>query len=479
MTRKIPGLVIGLFMLLVTALAAQDVQVVQTTPDLRQALQTQKPVRFGTTGRSPLVIQVDDATQYQEIDGFGASLTDSSGWLLYTKLNAAQRQGVIRDLFDPIFGIGLSFIRQPMGASDLALHHYSYDDLPAGQKDPELNHFSIQHDEAYILPLLRAARAINPQLKVMATPWSPPGWMKTTRSLVGGSVLPEFYPALANYFVRFVQAYESAGVPIYAVTMQNEPLFVPKDYPGSEMPAGAQTTFLRDHLGPAFREAGVNAKVLVYDHNWDHAEYPAKVLGDPVAAKFAAGTAFHCYGGDVAAQGEIHDRFPEKDLWETECSGGTWQSGNALVTEAQLIVGAARNWARSVVLWNMALDQNHGPNAGGCDTCRGVVTVNTASPVSVTRTLDYYVLGHVSKYVRPGARRIGSTSFDAKLENVAFQNPDGSIALFAVNPGADPANLAVSYHGQSFAYTLPAGSVATFAWSTAPAASHNHKARRR
>jgi len=424
-------------------------------------------VRF-TRAHAPssLTITVNGAQKYQTIDGFGASLTDSSAWLLYTKLTPEQRKQTMHDLFDIKTGIGLGFVREPMGASDLALNDYSYDDLPKGQTDPELKHFSIAHDDAYILPSLREAIAINPQLKVIATPWSPPGWMKTSDAMIGGSLKDSGYAPLATYFVKFIQAYEAAGVPIYGITMQNEALYVPKDYPGMDFPAEAQKRFLRDNLGPALAGANLHPKVMVYDHNWDKPEYPTTIFSDPTASKYAAGVAWHCYGGDVAAQSAVHDKFPDKDAWETECSGGTWQKGNLLAVTAGLIIGSTRNWAKSVELWNMALDQNNGPNTGGCAICRGVVTVDTSkTPATVTKTVDYYALGHASKFVHPGAVRVESNSFGNKsIEDVAFQNTDGSMALVVFNNAETPQTFAVSDSGAAFTYTLPAGSLATFTW---------------
>ena len=409
-------------------------------------------------------ITVSDAKKYQTIDGFGASLTDSSAWLLYTKLTPETRAETMRALFDPKSGIGVSMLRQPMGASDLALNDYSYDDMPAGQSDPELRHFSIEHDNAYILPSVLDALKLNPQIKVIATPWSPPGWMKTSGALIGGAVKPSAYPALANYFVKFVNAYESAGVPIYGLTMQNEPLYVPDNYTGMSFSAEQQADFLGNHLGPALEKANLHPKVMVYDHNWDHPEYPTTVLNDPAAAKYAAGTAWHCYGGDVDAQSEVHNKFPNKDAWLTECSGGTWQKGNLLAEAAHLVISSTRNWAKSVILWNIALDQNNGPNTGGCDKCRGFVTVDTSrSPAEVTRTVDYYAVGQASRFVHPGAVRIDTNAFE-KLEDVAFLNPDGSIALLVLNQADTPLPFVVNSKGSSFSYTLPAGSVVTFTW---------------
>jgi glucosylceramidase len=453
---------------------AQQVTVVETDPALHAPMEPKPFIHFITgPASSSLTITVNDAQKYQTIDGFGASLTDSSAWLLYTKLTPERRSQTMHDLFDAKSGIGLSFLRQPMGASDLALNDYSYDDMPAGKSDSDLKHFSIEHDKAYILPSVREALVINPQIKVMATPWSSPGWMKTSDAMIGGTLKESAYPALAQYFTKFIQAYEAAGVPIYGLTMQNEALFTPGDYPGMLFPAEAQRKFLRDNLGPALAAANLHPKVMVYDHNWDHPEYPTMILRDPEAAKYAAGTAWHCYGGDVSAQSAVHDQFPAKDTWETECSGGTWQKGNLLAVTAKLIIESTRNWAKSVVLWNMALDQNNGPNTGGCATCRGVVTVDTSkSPVSVTRTVDYYALGHASKYVRPGAVRIASNSLgDKSLEDVAFQNTDGSIGLIVLNNSETAQTFSVAKMDSSFTYTLPAGSLATFSWNSSAAVS--------
>lgn len=444
---------------------AQQVTVVQTTPDLKTPMESRPSLNFqiSQATTSP-TITVDTTRKYQTMDGFGASLTDSSAWLLYSKLTPEKRDETMRALFDSNSGIGVSFLRQPMGASDLARNDYSYDDLPPGQSDPELKHFSIDHDKDYILPSIRDAIKLNPQIKVMATPWSPPGWMKTSDALIGGAVKPSAYPALANYFVKFIRAYEAEGVPIYGITMQNEPLYVPNNYTGMSFPADAQRDFLRDHLGPALEKANLHPKVMVYDHNWDRPDYAITVLNDPAAAQYAAGTAWHCYAGEVHAQSDVHNKFPNKDTWETECSGGTWQKGNLLAVTAQLIIRSTRNWAKSVVLWNMALDQNNGPNTGGCDECRGLVTVDTSkTPAGVTRTVDYYAIGQASKFVHPGAVRIDTNSFE-KLEDVAFQNRDGSIALLVLNNADGALPFVVKSHGSAFTYTLPAGSVVTFTW---------------
>jgi glucosylceramidase len=443
------------------------IDVVESSEDLHESLQKKPALHFGSHRAPSLTIRVDDTVQYQQIDGFGASLTDSSAWLLSHKLSDAQRKDALELLFSPTKGIGLSILRQPMGASDFALEDYTYDDMPPGQSDPELKHFSIDRDRAYIIPLLRRALAINANLKIIASPWSPPGWMKTSGSMIQGALLPSAYGSLAQYFVKYVGSYEAAGIPIYGVTMGNEPLNIPHDYPGMGMTAGEQIVFLRDHLGPAFRSAGLKSKIMVFDHNWDLIDFPVDVLNDSKAAEFAAGTAIHCYGGAVTAQSELHDRFPQKGIWLTECSGGDWQKGRLMEQQARLVIEATRNWAKSVVLWNLALNQNHQPYLGGCSSCRGVVTVDeSASPARIVPTVDFTALGHASKFVVPGAYRIASNTFEqGSLEDVAFRDPDGSIVLIVVNGSGQSTTFNIAWKDRFATYKLDPASVATFRWS--------------
>jgi glucosylceramidase len=444
--------------------------VIESIENQAPALVAKPAMSFGLSRSAALTIHVDETKKMQTIYGFGASLTDSSAWLLDQKLPPEKRAEVLDMLFDPQKGIGLSILRQPMGASDFALTSYIYDDVAPGEKDPRLGKFSVEQDRAYIIPLLKQALARNPNLKIIASPWSPPGWMKTSRSMVQGALLPEAYGALADYFVKFIQAYASAGIPIYGVTIQNEPLNIPGNYPGRGRTAVEQATFLRDYLAPAWKAAGLTTRVFVFDHNWDLIEYPIEVLSDARVAAFAAGTATHCYGGVPTAQTELHDRFPEKEIWMTECSGGDWQKGNLLEQQVRLILSSTRNWAQSVVLWNLALDQNHGPFLGGCTTCRGVVTVDeSAAPARVTPTVDFTALAHVSKYVAPGAHRIESNSFDqGSLEDVAFENPDGSIVLLVLNSSGGPLPFNIEWRGKFAAYRAPAGAVTTFVWQSSP-----------
>jgi len=421
---------------------------------------------------NPLTITVDESSQFQQMEGFGASFTDSSAWLVYNKLNSAQRTDLMSNLFSPTNGIGLGLLRQPMGASDFsAVGNYSYDDLPAGQTDPNLTSFSINHDLAYIVPVLKQALQLNPAVKIIGSPWSAPGWMKTSGSMIGGNLKPEAYTPFANYFVKYIQAYQTQGIPVNYVTVQNEPLFIPGGYPGMGMPATVQASFIKNYLGPAFAASNIKTKILAYDHNWDVINYPETVLADADSAQFVSGVAWHWYGGDVSAQTIVHDEYPNKDAFITEASGGSWQSGDANAFRAvldNLIINGSRNWARGVVLWNMALDINNGPTNGGCGTCRGVVTIDQNSG-NVTYNVDYYALGHASKFLKPGAYRIGSNTFGSNIENVAFKNPDGSKVLIAYNAGSLQSTFNVLWGNESFSYTLNPGAAVTFSWSGSPA----------
>ena len=475
---------------------AQSIAVYQTTPDLLEALAHLQSLHFSPkpdpTDASPQ-ITVDDSQRFQEIDGFGASLTDSAAWLFSHKLSPAQTDAAFKFLFSRKDGIALSFLRQPIGSSDLAVAFYSYDDLcdqtdkacttPAGQADPELVHYSLAHDKEYILPLLLKALEINPSIHVMLTPWSPPGWMKTSGSMLGSmpgtnpetkvpsSLRPEYYRAFAGYLVKTVQGYQAAGVPVFAMSVQNEPLYTPQDYSGMQMQAAEQANFIANALGPAMAGAGLKTKVMVYDHNWDRPDYPEAVLKDAKAGALAAGTAWHHYAGDPAVMTRFHAEFPQKDQWVTESSGGTWQKGNLLAQVAAELIDVTRNWSRSYVLWALATDEDHGPHVGGCGTCRGLVTIDLTKPGDpVKPEPDYYALGQASKFLLPRAVRIASDEPGGPggidLKDVAFMNSDGTIVLYAVNRGTKSEAFRIGFHGKTVATVLPAGAVATFIWKS-------------
>lgn len=431
------------------------------------------------SGANPLTITVDENIEFQQMEGFGASFTDSSAWLVYNRLSATQRNTLMTNLFNSQSGIGLSMLRQPMGASDYsASGNYSYDDMPYGATDYGLSSFSISHDNAYIIPLLKQALQLNPELKIIGTPWSPPGWMKTSRSMIGGNLNASAYSSLANYFVKYIQAYQAQGIPVSYITVQNEPLFIPPNYPGMGMSATEQASFIKNYLGPALTANNMSTKILAYDHNWDAPAYPQTILGDSSAAQYVSGIAWHCYKGDVSAQTTLHNQFPDKGAFITECSGGTWQGGdwNALQEQVRtLIINGSRNWAKSVILWNAALDTNNGPSTDDL-TGHGLVTINQANG-NVAYNIDYYALGHASKFVKPGAYRISSNTFSSSIESVAFKNPDGSKVLIAYNAGGSPNTFKVLWGNQSFSYTLNPGAAVTFTWSGAQATTEQRLSR--
>jgi glucosylceramidase len=457
-----------------------------TNPSTKTYLSEQSPVTWKTgpapAGSSGSTITVDATRTYQPMTGFGASFTDSSAWLVGTKLSAAQRNALMRDLFSRRDGIGLSALRQPMGATDFTVNgNYSYDDMPAGQADPTLSNFSIDHDRAYTIPLLKQARKINPQLTLMATPWSPPGWMKTTDTMNGGQLKPGAYQQLADYFAKFLKAYAAAGVPVRYVTPQNEPLHNTSSYPSMSLTADEAKTFINDHLAPTLRKQGLSTGILGYDHNWDVTSYPESLYTDAANAKNVTGTAWHCYAGDVSAQTVVHNDYPGKPAFQSECSGGSWEGDeqDAFAGVMDNVINGPRNWAQSIIRWNLALDSNGGPTNNGCQGCRPVVTVSpkTNGTWSYAPTVDYWGLAQASKFVQPGARRVASNTLGkGSVEDVAFTNPDGSTALVTYNSGSTDRTFTVRWGDRHFTYKLAAGTAATFTWtgnqhgSTDPAA---------
>ncbi len=461
-----------------------------TTSDGADKLSPMTPVAFSSAPVTAPAIVVDPTLSFQTMQGFGGAITDSSATVLY-RLSPAVRAATMRSLFDPVTGDGLDYLRQPIGASNfVATADYTYDDLPAGQTDYAQKHFSIAHDQAQILPLLREAKAINPRLQIIASPWSPPAWMKTTGSLVGGRLIddPRIYRSYALYLLKFVQAYRANGVTVNAITVQNEPQNrTPSGYPGTDMPSAQEEKVIED-LGPMLRAAGLPTQIFAYDHNWtehpndvaatppdetaDINAYPQNVLNSP-AAKYVAGVAYHCYFGDPSAMTTLHNQFPDKAIYFTECSGS--QSADPANTFSDtlkwharnLIIGSPRNWAETVINWNLALDPSGGPHVGGCATCTPIVTIGPGD--TVTRNAEYYTLGHLARFVQPGAVRIASTSFgttgwNGQVMDVAFRNPDGGTVLVAHNENDNPSTFAVREGDQAFTYTLPGGALATFTW---------------
>lgn len=453
------------------------VSVVLTTDDQTRLMQAQSNFNFTTASGGSNTVFVDETQTYQQIEGFGAAFTDSAAYLLNEIAPQSARTSAMNDLFTRNGnGVGLNFMRVPMGASDIARSVYSYDDLPSGQTDPTLSQFSIAHDQQDIIPIILQARQLNPQLEIMANPWSPPGWMKTSGSMIGGSLVPSMYPPFALYFVKFVQAYSAAGVRVDYVSLQNEPLYVPADYPGMSMDAPTQTAVLRDYVLPTFAANNISAKVLVYDHNWDTPAYPSTVLSDSTVAASSqvAGIAWHGYAGTPGVMTTLNNAFPNKANYETEHSGGTWNADEAK-TDFEEITQVMRNWCKSFVKWSLALNENRGPHTGGCGTCSPLVTVNSTSG-AVSYAIDYYTLGQFSKFVLPGAYRVYSSDANG-IVGAAFANPDNSKALVIYNDSSVTQTFQVQWGTQSFAYTLPTLAAATFTWRGAQVGSYTVNSR--
>jgi len=439
-----------------------------TTGDQSRLLARQPDLHFNRVVVDPTipVVEVDYTRQFQSVVGWGAAMSDAAAYLIHTKLGAAQREALLQELFARDPGIGLSFVRIPMGASDFSRSHYSYDDRPAGQTDSMLAHFSIDADRAEKIPVLKRALTINPQLKLVGSPWSAPAWMKSTGSLIKGTLLPQYHRAFADYFRRWIEAYEAEGLPIFAITLQNEPHFEPENYPGMRLSPAQRAAIIGGSLGPLFNRRGIRAQIWDWDHNWDEPASPLAVLADSVARRYVSAVAWHCYGGDVSAQTAVHEKHPDKDTYFTECSGGEWApvwADNLKWYVSKMVIGNARGWAKGVALWNLALDEKHGPHLGGCGDCRGVVTIHSATG-EITRNPEYYALAHASRFVRPGAVRIESTAPDG-FETVAFRNADDrSTVLIVLNTKSTPSQFVLRDGRRTLVTSLPRGSVATFTW---------------
>lgn len=444
--------------------SGHDVEVWLTTPDKQKLFSRTDGLAFAESDTSLSTIEVKRNEKYQSIDGFGYTLTGGSAWLMNQKLSDENRAALIRELFSTdSTGIGVSYLRISVGASDLDAEVFSYNDMPAGQVDPELKQFSIAPDEEDLIPVLQEILAVDPSIKIMGSPWSAPAWMKTNNSPKGGRLKPQYYSAFARYFVKYIQAMANAGITIDAITIQNEPEN-PKNNPSMVMTASEQADFVKNHLGPEFEKAGIKTKIVVFDHNCDNPEYPIAILDDPDAKKWVDGSAFHLYLGEIEAMGKVHEAHPDKNLYFTEqwtSPEGTFGGDLGWHTK-NLTVGATRNWSRTVLEWNLAADPEFQPHTddGGCTQCLGALTIDGDN---VTRNVSYYIIAHASKFVRPGSVRIGSNMLD-NIPNVAFETPEGRIVLIALNESDDTKEFLIKDEKKTARAVLAPGAVATYVW---------------
>jgi glucosylceramidase len=394
----------------------------------------------------------------QLMDGVGAALTGSSAIVFKHNLKADKRRLLFEELFTPK-GIGMEYVRLTIGASDFSRRSFSYCD----EVDSTLAKFSLAEDELEVIPIMKEILAVNPKVKIMASPWSPPGWMKTSNSMVGGSLKRDCYDVYARYLIKYVVEMRKRGISIDAITVQNEPEYGTAKYPCMLMSAEEQKVFVRDYLGPKLKAQKEKLKIILFDHNCDNPSYPISILNDKQARQYIAGSGFHHYAGNVDALCTVHNAHPDKDLYFTEQSGGGWApnfSDNVQWYTGHLMVGAMRCWSKNLLLWNLALDENDGPKNNGCPNCWGIVRVKTDG--TVERNAEYYSLGHYGRFVRQGAARV--TSDAGRVDNVAFVNPNGEKVVIAANRSDKPQQVTFTFGGKMVRHTFEPHEVSTFVW---------------
>ena len=438
-----------------------EVDVWITKADETIKLQKQTSIlAFTTASNSFQNIEIDPSKTYQNIDGFGYTLTGGSVEVI-NQLSASKKEALLQELFgNGENSIGISYLRLSIGASDLNSSVFSYDDLPAGQTDITLSQFSLSKDQA-LVDMLKKILTTNPNIKIIATPWSPPVWMKDNGSSKGGSLKPEYYGVYAQYFVKYIQEMKKNGITIDAVTPQNEPLH-PGNNPSMYMTAEQQRDFIKNNLGPAFQTANLSTKIVVYDHNCDKPEYPLTILADTEASKFVDGSAFHLYAGNILVLNNVHNAYPNKNVYFTEQwtgSTGTF-SGDLLWHTKNVVIGSMRNWSKIALEWNLANDASFGPHTpGGCTECKGAITINNSE--TFTRNVGYYIIAQASKFIPQNSVRISSTE-SGNLSSVAFKTPAGKIALIVLNDGANNETFNIKYNDKVATTSLSANSVATY-----------------
>ena len=439
---------------------AAAIQLFETTADGAMLLAGRPSLDFGAPGAADATITIDPSRPLQPWAGVGGAMTNSAAAVL-AAMPGADRRTLMGNLFAPGSGAGFSLVRVPMGASDFsAVGDYT--------EEPSPGHFDFSEDERVIIPQLREARTFAPVLRILAAPWSPPAWMKTSGTMNGGGFDTRNFDALADYFSAFIAEYEAHGVPLFAVSAQNEPLNGQAGYPSESLSAADEAAFIADHLAPRLKADGrSHVRIFGLEDNWADGSYLQALAASPAAASIA-GYSFHCYKGSPSQMGTAAASLTGgQGVWMTECSGtqgGTFGGGFKYHMH-QIVIGGLRNGARGIVEWNLALDPSGGPTNGGCKTCTGIVTVdNSVRPSRVTYGPAFYALAQVSRFVRPGAQVIASSSSGAGVEGVAFTNADGGTVLVAFNDDAAAHAVTVKDGARSFGFALPAGAAATFLW---------------
>ena len=407
-------------------------------------------------------IIIDTSQVYQEMDGFGFALNGGSAMHIFN-MDHSSRSALLNELFgSDENSIKASYLRVSIGSSDLDEYPFSYNDLPDGQTDIEMNNFDLGYDKLYLIPVLKEIIEISPDIKIMASPWSPPAWMKTNKSTVGGSLLLEYYDAYALYFVKYIQSMHDEGIEIDAITIQNEPLHDGNN-PSMHMSSSEQALFISQSLGPLFLQNQIETKIIIYDHNADRIDYPISVLNDFSARQYIEGSAFHLYGGDINDLSLLKSLHPDKNLYFTEQWVGAPGDlyGDLRWHIRNLIIGASRNWCKTVIEWNLASDDKQKPHTeGGCSSCLGAVTIKNNN---VLRNTAYYVIAHASKFTPPGSVRVYSSS-TSSLPNVAFITPEDKIVTVVLNDSNDKVIFNITLENNYMHSTLNAGAIGTYIW---------------
>ncbi len=439
-----------------------SVEVWLTDPDKSVLFQQQPSLSFSVAQAGDAIITVNTANRFQTMDGFGYTLTGGSAMHIQN-MGAAERKALLEELFAyDKNNIGVSYLRISIGSSDLDDHVFSYDDLSGNETDAQLDKFNLGQDRKWLIPVLKQIQTINPTIKILGSPWSAPAWMKTNNDTKGGNLRPEYYSVYANYLIKYIQAMRAEGITINAVTIQNEPLN-PKNNPSMVMQPVEQASFIKTAFGPALRRAGLNTQIWLYDHNCDRPDYATTILQDADAAQYVDGSAFHLYGGTIDTLTQVHNAYPNKNLYFTEQWVGApgHLKGDLDWHIKNVVIGSAINWSKVALEWNLAANsalQPHTP--GGCTECLGAVTIDGNT---VTRNPAYYIIAHAAKFVRPGSTRIASPVL-AALPNAAFKTPAGKIVLLVENSSDTTKTFMVNCDGKMFSAVLNAGAVATYAW---------------
>ena len=432
-----------------------------TTGDKSKLLQQQAALNFAiNTSSGGNTVTINPATTYQNVDGFGFCMTEGSAEVI-SSLTDNQQNVLLNELFDKNTGLGISMLRISIGASDLSSSNYSYNETSG---DTNMANFSLAGpDLTYLIPILKKVLAINPDIKILATPWSPPRWMKSNSSWVGGSLNAASYAAYAIYFVKYIAAMKAQGIAVWGITPQNEPEN-PNNNPSMVMNSTEEKNFINNNLGPSLATAGYSTvKIIAFDHNCDNTAYPIDVCNN---STYVDGAAFHLYAGNISALTTVKNATGKNVYFTEQYTGfGGSFSGDLGWHMQNVVIGASNNWAKAILEWNVANNSSIGPyTSGGCNTCLGAITINSST--TYTRNVSYYIIGQISKFVRPGATRIGVSSTNSSVTATAFLNTDGTMALVTYNSSSSAQSTKIIVGSSSFTYSVPALSACTFVWNS-------------